>query len=111
MNDPLSLLATLSRPRLLVTAAQLAAPHYSRDRMLRTLLGDPAPKGPGETVMALIVLEQAVEAARRARYAGYSVERHVRVLAALIAEGEGLATRSSRGQAKSSATSALRVAT
>lgn len=111
MNDPLSLLATLSRPRLLVTAARIAAPHFRRDRMLRTLLGDPAPKGPGETVMALIVLEQAHDAARRARHAGYSVERHVRVLAALMAEGQTLANRLARGQAKASATSALRLAT
>jgi len=111
MNDPQSLLATLSRPTLLVTAAQIAAPHYRRDRMLRTLVGDPAPKGPGETVMALIVMEQAVEAARRARTAGYSVERHVRVLAALIAEGQTLANRTPRVQAKASATSALRLVT
>ncbi len=108
MNDPLSLLSTLSRPVLLVTAAQLAAPHYRRDRTLRTLLGDPAPKGSGETVMALIVLEQGMEAARRARTAGYSVERHVRVLAALMAEGQTLANRSPRVQGKPSAPSTLR---
>lgn len=109
MNDPQSLLATLSRPTLLVTAAQLAAPHYRRDRTLRTLLGDPVPKGQGETVMALIVLEQAMEAARSARYASYSVERHVRVLAALIAEGQTLANRAPRVPAKAPATSALRL--
>lgn len=111
MNDPLSLLSTLSRPKLLVAAARLAAPHHRRDRALRTLLGDPAPKGPGEAVIALIVLEQGVEAARCARTAGYSVERHVRVLAALIAEGQTLAGRAPRTPARASTGSALHLVT
>jgi hypothetical protein len=109
MNDPLSLLDTLSRPRLLVTAAQIASAHYRRETMLRRLLGDPAPSGQSETVMALFVLEQGLEAARFERHSGYSVERHVRVLAALIAEAAALATRPARAQAKASATSALRL--
>ncbi len=99
MNDPLSLLDTLTRPRLLVTAAQIASRHYNRETMLRPLLGDPAPSGPAETVMALFVLEQGLEAARRERHAAYRVERHVRVLAALIAEAQVLAQRPARRQA------------
>ncbi|MGS4945598.1 DUF6477 family protein [Meridianimarinicoccus sp. RP-17] len=109
MNDPQSLLNTLNRPRLLVTAAQIASAHYRRETMLRPLLGDPVPTGPAETVMALFVLEQGLEAARRERHAGYGVERHVRVLAALIAEGQALAARPARRQEKASATSVLRV--
>jgi hypothetical protein len=109
MNDPKSLLNTLERPRLLVTAAQIASAHYRRDTMLRQLLGDPLPSGPAETVMALFVLEQGLETARRDRHAGYGVERHVRVLAALIAEGRALGDRAARSQAKASATAALRL--
>jgi len=114
MNDPLSLLSTLSRPRLLVTAAQIASRHYRRERVLRRLTADPIPTGPAETVMLLIVLEQGLEIARHEDHAGYSAERHVRVLAALIAEAQGLAARTARParrQAKASATSALRLAT
>lgn len=109
MNDPLSLLNTLNRPRLLVNAARIASAHYRRDTMLRPLLGDPTPSGPAETVMALFVLEQGLEVARCDRYAGYSVERHVRVLAALIAEAQTLATRPARRLAKAPATAASRV--
>lgn len=111
MNDPLSLLSTLSRPRLLVIAARIASRHYHRDRMLRPLVGDPVPAGPAERVMALVVLEQGLEAARRDRHAGYGAERHVRVLAALMAEGQALADRPARRQAKASATAALRLVT
>jgi len=114
MNDPLSLLATLSRPRLLVTAAQHASRHYRRERVLRRLTGEPIPAGPAETVMALVVLEQGLEESRHGEHAGYSPARHVQVLAALMAEGAALSARPGRGpgrQAKASATSALRRAT
>lgn len=109
MNDPLNLLKSLTRPTLLVTAARHAAQGYQRDRVLRRLLKANTPTGHGEAVIKLLILERELDEARRTRIAGYSVARHITVLAALIAEGGYLGNRARPAQANASATSALRL--
>ncbi|WP_238547758.1 DUF6477 family protein [Meridianimarinicoccus roseus] len=111
MNDPITLLKSLQRPALLVSAARHAAEGYQPGGpVLRRLLKGSAPAGPAEAVLKLLMLEGEMEDARRLRGAGYSAARHVTVLAALIGEGRGAADRTGPGQAKASATSSLRLA-
>lgn len=77
-------LASLSRPRLLAAAARAGAAQYRRDRDLAGLLPSGA-SGRG-LLTALAAAEAACDADRRANAPGYSVARHVKLLAALIAE-------------------------
>jgi hypothetical protein len=75
---------SLSRPRLLAAAARAGAAQYRRDRDLAGLLPS---GGSGRGLLAaLAAVEAACDADRRANAPGYSVARHVKLLAALIAE-------------------------
>lgn len=76
--------AQLVRPRLLAAAARAGAALYRRDRDLAGALPGGA-TGRG-LVAALTAAEAAADADRRAHAPGYSVSRHVRLLAALLAE-------------------------
>ena len=111
MNDPLSMLKSLTRPQLLVTAAKVAGQGYQREKTLRRLLKTPAPAGHNEATVRLLMLEQEHETARKLRLASYSAAKHVAVLGALMAEGRALDRRARQVQAKASATSCLRVVT
>ncbi len=87
MSDPLRQLSALDRPRLLVRAARICARDYRRDRDLRGLLGGNTPQR--DTLSALLTLESSLEDARTSGGGTYSAERHISVLAALIAESRG----------------------
>ncbi|WP_138464941.1 DUF6477 family protein [Poseidonocella sp. HB161398] len=97
MNDVLSLLETLHRPRLLMEAARHGARLYRRETQLRRILGEPALPGPRQAAMRLICLEQDHEAARRSGQAGYSPLRHLDVLIALISEARAILAESQDG--------------
>jgi hypothetical protein len=77
-------LAALSRPRLLAAAARAGAAQYRRERDLPGLLASGA-SGRG-LLSALAAAEADCDADRRVNAPGYSVARHVKLLAALIAE-------------------------
>ena len=83
-------LAPLSRPRLLAAAARAGAAQYRRDRDLAGLL----PQGASVRGLlgALAAAEADCDADRRAAAPGYSVARHVKILAALMAEARAAAT-------------------
>lgn len=84
MNDILSTLETIRRPRLLMQAARLGIGAYRRGRDLARLIG---PDSNVEQVIArLISEEEKIEETRLAGVAHYSPARHVRILSALIAE-------------------------
>lgn len=78
-------LKTLKRPRILVGAARKGAALYRRDRdlppLLKALRGMES-GGPEALLMAEAQLEQT----RSSGDTGYSLARHVTLLAALIAE-------------------------
>jgi hypothetical protein len=97
MTDILSLLASLRRPNLLVTAARLGAEDYSRPVHLRRLLPGADLPGPGAALMQLMAMEAGLEEHRRIASggAGYSPARHIEVLAAIMAEARSLAARRS----------------
>ncbi|MGR3272614.1 hypothetical protein DU478_06110 [Thalassococcus profundi] len=98
MHDILSLLATLSRPRLLVRAARLGANDYRRHPHLRRLLGSHALPGHGASVMRLLEIEAEFDEQRRSRDAAYSVSDHVEVLSAVMGEARLLRAQLSAGR-------------
>ncbi|MEM9047409.1 MAG: DUF6477 family protein [Pseudomonadota bacterium] len=80
-------LIAVTRPRLLVRAAQAGLSGYRRERHLpRFLRGSESGRDPGRLLAALCAAEEACEDARRGREADYSFMRHVSLLIALLAE-------------------------
>lgn len=95
MQDVLSMLNTIRRPRLLIRAARLGARDYRRDRHLQRLLGYGQLPRPASALMRLMDLERAQNDMRREDDAGYSLPRHLDVLIAIMGEaGLMQATRS-----------------
>ena len=86
MTDFRALLAELRRPALLLRAARLGLEDFQRDRDLRRLLRQDTVSGPEKTLPRLIQAEEQLEEVRRAGDASYSLNRHVEVLIALMAE-------------------------
>ncbi len=93
MQDILSLMAGLNRPRLLVRAARIGADEYRREAHLGRILSGPAPERSGPVLMKLIEIETMLDARRRAADASYSIARHVEVLAAMMGEARILRER------------------
>ena len=86
MQDLLSRLKTLHRPRLLVRTARIGASTYRRDRDLRRIFGYALPPRPASAVLRLMEFEHEVNQQRLGRDAGYLISRHVEILTALVAE-------------------------
>ncbi|MGR3501169.1 DUF6477 family protein [Pseudaestuariivita sp.] len=86
MQDLMSVLKRLHRPRLLARAARIGAEQYQRGRHLRRVLQLERAPGSGVAVMALLELEAEMDELRRADNAGYSALRHIDVLIAIIGE-------------------------
>ncbi|WP_406644695.1 DUF6477 family protein [Aliisedimentitalea scapharcae] len=94
MQDILSMLSSLRRPRLLIRAARIGARDYCRNRHLQRLLGYGAIPRPAAALMRLVELEREMDDARRAEEAGYSLTRHLDLLIAMMGEAQVLkATR------------------
>ena len=88
MQDVLSMLNTLRRPRLLIRAARIGAQDYCRNRHLQRLLGYGALPRPAAALMRLIELERALDEQRRDDDAGYSLTRHLDILIAMTGEAQ-----------------------
>ncbi|MFV0512404.1 MAG: DUF6477 family protein [Jhaorihella sp.] len=88
MQDPLTMLSALRRPRLLIRAARLGAQEYRRDRHLQRLLGYGARPGPAQALLRLIEIERGLDDQRREDDAGYSLTRHLDVLIAMMGEAQ-----------------------
>ncbi len=86
MQDVLSLMNTLRRPRLLIRAAQHGAEDYRRDSHLPRLLGYGQLPRSGEALMRLMEDERVLDARRKSGEAGYSLTRHVDILIAMVGE-------------------------
>jgi hypothetical protein len=86
MTDLLSVLDTLKRPRLLISAARIGAGQYRRDLHLSRHLDTSALPDSATALAELIDVEAELDAARRARRADYAVARHVDVLIAIMGE-------------------------
>ena len=86
MTDPLTLLAALRRPCLLIRAAKFGLTDYRRDRDLARLTQSTTLPSPRRAVSLLMSEEHRLEETRRSGDATYSVARHIEVLVALMAE-------------------------
>ena len=86
MTNLLTVLATLKRPRLLISAARLGAGQYRRELHLARHLDTSALPDSAAALAELIEIEAELDAARRARRADYAVARHVDVMIAIIGE-------------------------
>lgn len=103
MQDVFSRVTMLRRPRILSRAARLGAGSYCRQRDLRRVLGYGNLPKPAAAVMRLLEMESALNAARKAGEAGYSMIRHVDVLIALAGEAGYLRASGRSGDAKTAA--------
>lgn len=88
MQDLLSMLNSLRRPRLLIRAARLGAREYVRDRHLKRILGYGTLPRPASALMRLMDIERGIDMSRRQNEAGYSLPRHIDVLIAMVAEAQ-----------------------
>ena len=106
MIDPLDALKSLRRPALLVKAARMAMPYYSKEKSIRSLLGQAALPGRKECILRLMEREREMDVARQHKNPAYSVARHIEVLTALMHEAQTpRAVDKERPQLKASATS------
>ncbi|WP_334062103.1 DUF6477 family protein [Limimaricola cinnabarinus] len=83
MQDPLSRIAALKRPPLLVEAARFGIDGYDRARLLPRLIGAGG-FGPARAATALLDREAEIEARRRS--GDYRPARHVELIVALMGE-------------------------
>ena len=88
MQDLMSMLNSLHRPRLLVRAARLGAQDYRRDRHLQRILGYGALPRTAVALVRLMELERGLNDQRLDDDAGYSLPRHVDVLIAMMGEAQ-----------------------
>ncbi len=88
MQDLLTMLTTLRRPRLLIRAARLGVQDYRRDRHLQRLLGYGSLPRPAAALMRLMEMERAMNEQRQNDDAGYSLPRHLDVLIAVMGEAQ-----------------------
>ncbi|WP_170419108.1 DUF6477 family protein [Ruegeria arenilitoris] len=86
MQDVMTMITALRRPRLLSRAAKVGAQEYDRDRHLQRLFGYGALPGTGAALMRLLEMERSVDDQRRSGDAAYSLVRHLDLLIALIGE-------------------------
>ncbi len=88
MQDIMSMLNNLHRPRLLIRAARAGATEYDRNRHLRRILGYGALPRTPPALMRLIELERGLNEKRKDDDVGYSLPRHLDVLIAIMGEAQ-----------------------
>ncbi|MEW9920780.1 DUF6477 family protein [Marimonas sp. MJW-29] len=90
MQDILTMLNTLHRPRLMMRAARIGAEDYRRAVQLPRLLGYGVLPRHGAALLKLMEIEADLEQQRKASDAGYNLVRHIDVLIAMVAEARVL---------------------
>lgn len=94
MQDIITMLNALRRPRMLIRAARFGADEYHRDRHLQRILGYGRLPRSGAALMKLMDIEGGLNQQRRENDAAYSLTRHLDVLIAMM--GEARLLRASR---------------
>ena len=94
MQDVLSMLNTVKRPRLLMRAARIGAQDYRRTVHLSRLLGYGNLPRHGAALMKLMEIESELNAQRKAKESAYSLLRHIDIMIAIV--GEAHILRSTR---------------
>lgn len=100
MRDPLSILARLHRPALLMRAARIGAQEYKRQIHLPRLLGYGALPRHGAALFKLIELEADLDDQRKTSDAAYRLLRHIDVLIAVVGEAQILRASLDRSAAQ-----------
>jgi hypothetical protein len=90
MQDLLSMLHALHRPRLMMRAARIGAEDYKRSAHLPRLLGYGVLPRHGAAVMKLMEIEAEFEDQRKGSDANYSLVQHIDVMIALVSESRSL---------------------
>ncbi len=88
MQDLMTMITTLRRPRLLTRAAKFGVQDYNRDRHLQRILGYGSLPNTGAALMRLMDLEREVNTQRKEEDAAYSLVRHLDLLIALLGEAQ-----------------------
>lgn len=86
MQDILSMLNTMHRPRLMMRAARIGAEDYRRATHLPRILGYGSLPRHGAALMKLVEIEASLEHQRKGSDASYSLVRHLDVLIAMVGE-------------------------
>ncbi|MBD3663151.1 DUF6477 family protein [Sulfitobacter aestuariivivens] len=97
MQDVITMLQNLHRPRLMMRAARIGADQYRRGAHLPRLLGYGVLPRHGAALMRLMEIEATLEEQRTLSDAGYSMIRHLDVLIALVGEARVLRAAQHRG--------------
>ncbi|MDF3413680.1 hypothetical protein HKX54_04360 [Sulfitobacter sp. M57] len=90
MQDVLTMLNTLHRPRLMMRAARIGAEEYRRSAHLPRLLGYGTLPRHGAVLLKLMDIEATLEEQRIGSDGSYSLIRHLDVLIAMVAEARVL---------------------
>lgn len=90
MQDILTMLNALHRPRLMMRAARIGAQDYRRAAHLPRLLGYGVLPRHGAALIKLMEIEAVLEEQRTGADASYSLIRHLDVLIAMVAEARVL---------------------
>lgn len=86
MQDIMTMLQQLHRPRLLMKAARIGADDYRRAVHLPRLLGYGNLPRHGAALMKLVEIEDALNEQRVTDGSGYNLLRHIDVLIAIVGE-------------------------
>lgn len=96
MNDIMTMLKSLRRPRLLIQAARIGGETYQRDVHLPRVLGyGQKPRG-GKALMHLIDIEADLNEKRRSDDPAYDIAAHVEVLSVMMGEARLLRSQLAR---------------
>lgn len=98
MQDILSMVAALRRPRLLIRTARLGVDAYRRDGHLQRLLGYGTVPRSAPALIRLIEMEADENDLRRTGDAAYSLARHVDLLIAMMGEARLLRAATPSGE-------------
>lgn len=90
MQDLISMLNALHRPRLMMRAARIGAETYHRASHLGRVLGYGVLPRPAPALIKLMEIEAILEDQRTTADASYSLTRHVDVLIAMVSEARNL---------------------
>lgn len=88
MQDLMTMITSLRRPRLLARAAKFGVQDYDRERHLQRILGYGSMPGTGAALVRLMEMEREVNAQRMEEDAAYSLVRHLDLLIALLGEAQ-----------------------
>lgn len=96
MQDVLTKVSTMKRPKLLARAARIGAADYRRDAHLpRLLKTDKLPRN-AEALLRLSEIEAELNEKRTAGETGYHLPRHINLLIAIVAEADLLRKSNAR---------------